>query len=68
MGHSTIEMTLKIYTQLDNEKNDKDYFDKINNLFNQTKNQSNVSQTRKYDVFAEKQNPLKRSVQEGFRW
>ena len=37
-------MTLKIYTQLDNEKNDKDYFDKINNLFNQTKNQSNVSQ------------------------
>lgn len=33
LGHSSIEMTLKIYTHLDNERNDKDYFDKINNFF-----------------------------------
>lgn len=33
LGHSSIEMTLKIYTHLDNERNDKDYFDRINNFF-----------------------------------
>lgn len=37
LGHSNIEMTLKIYTHLDNEKNEKDYFDKINNFFSQAK-------------------------------
>ena len=36
LGHSSIEMTLKIYTHLDNKNND-GYFGKINNYFDITK-------------------------------
>ncbi len=58
LGHSSIEMTLKIYTHLDNERNEQDYYDRINNFFSQSK----ISQNEKSCVFAEKQKPLKRSV------
>ena len=51
-------MTLKIYTHLDNERAEQDYFEKINNFFSQSK----ISQSEKQSVFAEKQKPLKRSV------
>lgn len=58
LGHSSIEMTLKIYTHLDNERNEQDYYDRINNFFSQSK----ISQNEKSCGFAEKQKPLKRSV------
>lgn len=58
LGHSTIEMTLKIYTHLDNERDEQDYFEKINNFFSQSK----ISQSGKQSVFVGKQKPLKRSV------
>ena len=37
LGHSSIEMTLKIYTHLDNERNEEEYSDKINDFFSQSK-------------------------------
>lgn len=43
LGHSSIEMTLKIYTHLDSKRSDKEDFDKINDFFSQSK----VSQTEK---------------------
>ena len=43
LGHSTIEMTLKIYTHLDNTRNEKEYADKLNKFFSQSK----ISQNRK---------------------
>ena len=43
LGHSTIEMTLKIYTHLDNTRNEKEYTDKLNKFFSQSK----ISQNRK---------------------
>ena len=58
LGHSTIEMTLKIYTHLDNERDDKDYSEKINNFFSQSK----ISQSGKQSVFVGKQKPLKCSI------
>lgn len=58
LGHSTIEMTLKIYTHLDNERDEQDYFEKINNFFSQSK----ISQSGKQSVFVGKQKPLKCSI------
>lgn len=37
LGHSSLEMTLKVYTHLDNTKKSKDIVNKINDFFSQSK-------------------------------
>lgn len=37
LGHSSLEMTLKIYTHLDNQRNDTECVDKLNEFFSQSK-------------------------------
>lgn len=57
LGHSTIEMTLRIYTHLDN-RNNSDVADRLNDFFSQSKNQSKISQTGFYRGFTEKEKTL----------